>query len=133
MDQLLCACYASLAFLNLWLSITGLSHARALARTEQAPILGEPDEPHARAAALAAFLLAGTLNLAAGTWVAVQAWSAVGLTIFAAAVAGALILAGAVNLAAARAVLGRGGGREGRSRLVGTAAAYYAIGRREKC
>ncbi|KAL1689742.1 hypothetical protein GGG16DRAFT_114734 [Schizophyllum commune] len=138
MDRLVGVCYGFLALLNLWISLTGLAHAHLLTLREASPILGEASSPHVLLAAIAAFILAGTLNLLAGGWVGVQAWAAacvwvaahagegaVGigktigadgggsltLAIFAAAVAGTLILAGAVNLTAANRVRRAGIGR----------------------
>ncbi|KAI4520556.1 hypothetical protein K525DRAFT_285879 [Schizophyllum commune Loenen D] len=161
--------YASLALLNLWISLTGLAHAHLLACSEAAPILGEAASPHMRfgtisvnihLAAIAAFVLAGSLNVLAGGWVGVQVWVGVrswvgddragggngrasdtndagslAPAIFAAAVAGTLILAGAVNLAAANRVRRAGFGREGDEKVagIGRKGRYAVIGTREKC
>ncbi|KAL1664163.1 hypothetical protein GGF50DRAFT_115376 [Schizophyllum commune] len=83
MNRLVGVCYASLALLNLWISLTGLTHAHLLACPEAAPILGEDVSSHMRfgtisvhvhLAAITAFVLAGALNVLAGGWVGVQAW-----------------------------------------------------------
>ncbi|KAI5891936.1 uncharacterized protein SCHCODRAFT_02541145 [Schizophyllum commune H4-8] len=150
-DGSLITTYGSLALLNLWISLTGLAHAHLLTCSEASPILGEAFSPHVLLCAIAAFILAGALNLLAGGWVGVQAWLAArawvaahgeggfvgagrtgdadgggspALAIFAAAVAGTLILAGVVNLTAANRVRRAGIGRKGR---------YAVIGMEEKC
>ncbi|KAL1726818.1 hypothetical protein EV714DRAFT_276181 [Schizophyllum commune] len=169
MDRLVGMCYASLALLNLWISLTGLAHAHLLACPEAAPILGEDVSPplhfgaisiHVHLAAIAAFVLAGALNVLAGGWVGMQAWVSVrswvgdgragggnggasdtsgggslALAIFAAAVAGTLILGGAVNLAAANRVRRAGIGREEdeKAAVIGRKGRYAVIGTREKC
>lgn len=143
MDSALSLCYISLALLNLRIAYTGIERARALRRSESAPLLddgprfGPPkalasgtggtadiapikelsSSSRVCAAASVAFCIAGALNIAAGCWMIAQAPP--GRALLAAGVAGVLLLSGAMNMGAAYVAVGSNrvaettGGRHG--------------------